>query len=572
MTSPSGSSSVLHIQGLEVRVQSDAGVQSVVRNLSMAVRKGETFALVGESGCGKSMTAMAILRLLPEAAWMQSGAIELDGLDLPPLAEEQMQDVRGRRISVIFQEPSTSLNPVMSVGRQISEVIRRHRVAPAGQERAAAVRWLKRVGIPAAEQRYDDFPFQFSGGQKQRIMIAIALAAEPDLLVADEPTTALDVTVQAQILQLLADIQKEMGLAILLITHDLAVVRQYADYVALMRHGQIVESGLASQFFLRPTHPYARELLGAIPTYEKRGRPLSREAAPEPGRVPEKGGLVLEIEALSVAYRQSGSWWRRLPPVPVVKDLSLRLHKGETLALLGESGCGKSTVARALMRLLDSQAEIGGRVRLLGQDVLAARGKALRQLRSRLQIIFQDPYGSLDPRMMVGDILQEGLSALRPDLDGAARRKRVATLVDQVGLPKNTLERYAHEFSGGQRQRIAIARALAVEPAVLICDEPTSALDVSVQAQILDLMRQLQAELGLAYLFITHNFGVVEYLADRIAIMAQGRIVEQGTAEQVLFHARQEQTQRLLAAVPRLEVEPAARRHRPGRRSLAGSG
>lgn len=556
--SPADASSVLNIQDLELRVQSDAGVQSVVRKLSMAVRRGETFALVGESGCGKSMTAMAILRLLPEAAWMHAGAIELDGLDLPPLPEEQMQDVRGRRISVIFQEPSTSLNPVMSIGRQISEVIRRHDVAPAGQERAAAVRWLQRVGIPAAEQRYDDFPFQFSGGQKQRIMIAIALAAEPDLLVADEPTTALDVTVQAQILQLLADIQKEMGLAILLITHDLAVVRQYADYVALMRHGEIVESGLASQFFLRPTHPYARELLGAIPTYEKRGRPLSRapvqDGAPRPKA--DKSAPVLEIESLSVAYRrsgsQSGAWWRRLPPVPVVKNLSLQLHKGETLALLGESGCGKSTVARALMRLLDSQAQISGQARLLGQDVLTARGKALRQQRARLQIIFQDPYGSLDPRMLVGDILQEGLAALRPDLDGAARRKRIETLVDQVGLPKNTLERYAHEFSGGQRQRIAIARALAVEPAVLICDEPTSALDVSVQAQILDLMQQLQAELGLAYLFITHNFGVVEYLADRIAIMAQGHIVEQGSAEQVLFHPRQEQTQRLLAAVPRL--------------------
>ncbi|HRL20196.1 MAG TPA: ABC transporter ATP-binding protein [Alcaligenes sp.] len=553
----SGGACVLDIHGLQVGVQSDAGVQSVVRDLSLAVHRGETFALVGESGCGKSMTAMAILRLLPEAAWMQAGTVELDGRDLPSLNEAQMQDVRGRRVSVIFQEPSTSLNPVMSIGRQISEVIRRHGVAPKGQERAAAVRWLQRVGIAAAEQRYDDFPFQFSGGQKQRIMIAIALAAEPALLVADEPTTALDVTVQAQILQLLADIQKEMGLAILLITHDLAVVRQYADYVALMRHGQIVESGLASQFFLRPTHPYAQELLGAVPTYEKRGRPLSAMSEPSPAKRPswsrdKDASVVLDIQDLSVAYRQSGSWWRRPPPVAVVKGLSLQLRKGETLALLGESGCGKSTVARALMRLLDSQAQIGGQARLLGQDLLNTHGKALRQQRARLQIIFQDPYGSLDPRMLVGDILQEGLSALRPDLDGKASRKRVETLVDQVGLPRNSLDRYAHEFSGGQRQRIAIARALAVEPAVLICDEPTSALDVSVQAQILDLMQQLQDELGLAYLFITHNFGVVEYLADRIAIMAQGRIVEQGGAEQVLFHPRQEQTQRLLAAVPRL--------------------
>ncbi len=550
---PSDAPAVLRIEDLELRVQSDAGVQSVVRNLSLAVQRGETFALVGESGCGKSMTAMAILRLLPEAAWMQSGQIALDGLELPLLPEQRMQDVRGKRVSVIFQEPSTSLNPVMSIGRQISEVIRRHAVVPAGQERASAIKWLERVGIPAAAQRYDDFPFQFSGGQKQRIMIAIALAAEPDLLVADEPTTALDVTVQAQILQLLADIQKEMGLAILLITHDLLLVKQYADYVALMRHGQIVESGLASQFFLRPTHPYARELLGAIPTFEKRGRPLSRAAAPIEAVATHKGDKerVLDIQDLSVSYKQAGSWWRRSPSIPVVKGLSLQLHKGETLALVGESGCGKSTVARTLMRLLDRQAQISGQVYLQEQDVLRVKGKALRQLRSRLQIIFQDPYGSLDPRMMVGDILLEGLTALRPDLDAKARRQRIEALVDQVGLPKNALERYAHEFSGGQRQRIAIARALAVEPAVLICDEPTSALDVSVQAQILDLMRELQLELGLAYLFITHNFGVVEYLADRIAIMAKGHIVEQGSAQQVLFHPQQALTQRLLAAVPR---------------------
>jgi peptide/nickel transport system ATP-binding protein len=280
---------------------------------------------------------------------------------------------------------------------------------------------------------------------------------------------------------------------------------------------------------------------------------LSRAPAPIEAVPPRNSGkeLVLDIQGLSVSYKQAGSWWRRLPVIPVVKDLSLQLHKGETLALVGESGCGKSTVARTLMRLLDHQAQISGQVQMQGQNVLQVKGKALRQLRSRLQIIFQDPYGSLDPRMMVGDILLEGLTALRPELDTKARRKRIETLVDQVGLPKNALDRYAHEFSGGQRQRIAIARALAVEPAVLICDEPTSALDVSVQAQILDLMRELQMELGLAYLFITHNFGVVEYLADRIAIMAKGRIVEQGSAQHVLFHPQEELTQRLLAAVPR---------------------
>ncbi|MDQ8035641.1 MAG: dipeptide ABC transporter ATP-binding protein, partial [Bordetella sp.] len=375
-------------------------------------------------------------------------------------------------------------------------------------------------------------------------------------LIADEPTTALDVTVQAQILQLLADIQREMGMAVLLITHDLAVVRNVARHVALMRHGEIVESASAADFFEAPRHPYARQLFEAIPTFEKRGRPL---APPPPGIAPRSApprpadpGVVLDVQDLKVHYpvrkgllRRVGKWVR------AVDGVTFTLRAGETLALLGESGCGKTTTGRALLRLIDG-AHIEGRAMLGGRDLLRADRRALQEMRRDIQIVFQDPYASLDPRMRVGDILDEGIASLRPNMSVAERHERARRLIGRVGLPDDTLTRYPHEFSGGQRQRIAIARALAVEPRVLICDEPTSALDVSVQAQILDLLRELQQELGIAYLFITHNFGVVEYLADRIAVMAEGRIAEIGPAETVLHAPKHDLTRRLLDAVPRL--------------------
>ena len=373
-------------------------------------------------------------------------------------------------------------------------------------------------------------------------MIAMALAAEPRLLIADEPTTALDVTVQNQILDLLADIQRELGLAILLITHDLAVVKQVAQHVALMRHGKIVEVRDAPGFFADPRHPYARELLAAIPTMERRRRPIG---------VP-KGTPVLTVSNLSVSYVKRRALFRHSTGIEVLKGVSFSLQAGETLALLGGSGCGKTTTAKALIGLLDGQAIVSGQAELHGQSLLEARGKSLKELRRQIQIVFQDPYASLDPRMPVGAILEEGMAALRPEWSRAERQERAASMLEQVGLPTDAIRRYPHEFSGGQRQRIAIARALAVEPSVLICDEPTSALDVSVQAQILDLLQSLQESLRLACLFITHNFGVVEYMADRIAIMHEGRIVEQGSAREVLGTPRHPQTQALLAAVPRL--------------------
>jgi peptide/nickel transport system ATP-binding protein len=553
---------LLEVRGLDVDIAGDSGMTHAVKRLQLAIARRQTFALVGESGCGKSMTALALLRLLPDAGRIVGGQIELDGEDLNRLPESAMRGVRGGRIGIIFQEPSTSLNPVMRVGDQIVETLAAHTPLRGAAARARAIDWLRRVGIPEPERRVDDYPFQFSGGQKQRVMIAIALAAEPLLLIADEPTTALDVTVQAQVLDLLADIQREMGMAVLLITHDLAVVKNVAHHVALMRGGEIVESADAEEFFRAPKHPYARQLFEAIPTFEKRGVPLTepgREILARRGAAPRAardGGVVLDVQDLKVHYPvRKGPLRRIVSWVKAADGVTFTLKAGETLALLGESGCGKTTTGKALLRLIDG-ARVSGRAMLLGQDVLAADRRKLQRLRQDIQIVFQDPYASLDPRMRVGDILDEGLASLRRGMSKEARAERAARLVERVGLPANTLSRYPHEFSGGQRQRIAIARALAVEPKVLICDEPTSALDVSVQAQILDLLRELQDELGIAYLFITHNFGVVEYLADRIAVMEGGRIIELGQADAVLHAPRQDITRRLLAAVPRLQFGP----------------
>ncbi|ALZ85281.1 ABC transporter ATP-binding protein [Pseudomonas oryzihabitans] len=545
---------VLEIRDLEILIEGEEGTRQAVKQLGLAIARGQTFALVGESGSGKSVTALSLLRLLPPSLGITCGAALLAGTDLHRLPERRLRELRGGRIGTIFQEPATSLNPVMRIGEQIEETLRAHTPLRGAAARARVVDWLRRVGIPEPERRIDDYPFQFSGGQKQRIMIALALAAEPDLLIADEPTTALDVTVQAQILTLLADIQRELGMAILLITHDLAVVRQVAHHVALMRHGEIVESAPAEDFFQAPRHPYARELFAAIPTFAKRGQTLAGTPRALPARHP--GERLLEVQDLAVHYQiRRGAWGRTRDWVKAVDGVTFDLHAGETLALLGESGCGKTTTGKALLRLLDGP-RIRGSARLGGEDLLTADRRTLQRLRRQIQIVFQDPFASLDPRMRIGATLEQGLLALRPELDAAERQGRAAALVKRVGLPGDTLQRFPHEFSGGQRQRIAIARALIVEPQVLVCDEPTSALDVSVQAQILDLLRELQAEMGLAYLFITHNFGVVEYLADRIAVMDGGRIVEQGSAEQVLRAPAHAMTQRLLAAVPRLDFGP----------------
>lgn len=556
---------VITVQGLEVVIDRGDQWAHAVKSLALTVQRGETFALVGESGSGKSITAFALMRLLPDALHVAAGSIDFEGCDVNQLPEKAMQSIRGRRIGMIFQEPSTSLNPVMRISDQLLEVIVAHTPLRGQAALERAINWLDRVGLPDPAKRVDDYPFQFSGGQKQRIMIAIALAAEPALLIADEPTTALDVTVQAQILDLLADIQKQLGMAVLLITHDLAVVRRVADTVALMRYGEIVELASADDFFNQPKHPYARELFDAIPTFAKRGRRLSglpsgEHLTHQDSHVPTKTKFdasesVLSVKALHVTYRgQGGLFQRKKLGNPVVKGVDFELYAGQTLALLGGSGCGKTTVAKTIMRLIDDVTQVSGQIDLLGQPLLSASGNVLRTLRQHVQIVFQDPFASLDPRMRVGDILKEGVAALLPQQSAQERQDRVMRLLQQVGLPDDAATRYPHEFSGGQRQRIAIARALAVSPRMLILDEPTSALDVSVQAQILDLLADVQRETGLAYLFITHNFSVVEFFADRVAVMHEGKIVEMGTAEAVLMNPTHEVTRSLLSAVPRLEI------------------
>lgn len=560
-----GVPSVLSVSALDIALDTDDQVRLAVKALALTIHRGETFALVGESGSGKSMTAMALMRLLPEALRVVGGRIDLQGTELTQLSEAEMRSVRGARAGMIFQEPGTSLNPVMRIGDQILEPIQRHTALRGAQALARAVQWLGRVGILEPEVRIDDYPFQFSGGQKQRIMIAIALAAEPELLIADEPTTALDVTVQAQVLALLADIQKEFGMAVLLITHDLAVVRQVADTVSLMRHGEIVETAPAEQFFASPKHAYARELFDAIPTFAKRGRALSAQGQARAGlggsgSDANQATAVLQVDQLRVHYPIRKGLLRRIVAYnKVVQGVSFTLHANETLALVGGSGCGKTTVAKTLLRLLDGSASINGSAVVERTNILQASGAALKALRGQIQIVFQDPFASLDPRMRVGAILQEGIAALRPEWSAAEQARRIAYLLERVGLPENAALRYPHEFSGGQRQRIAIARALAVEPKILILDEPTSALDVSVQAQILDLLQDLQRETGMAYLFITHNFGVVEYFADRVAVMDAGQIVELGTAAQVLQAPSHAVTKELLAAVPRLDFVVSGR-------------
>ncbi|MBS1227303.1 MAG: oligopeptide/dipeptide transporter, ATPase subunit [Proteobacteria bacterium] len=579
-----------------------------VDGVDFELRSGETFALLGESGCGKSATALSLLRLLPAAGRILDGEVEFAGRELLALPETEMRAVRGGGMAMIFQEPATSLNPVLTVGRQIGEVLERHLSlsGQAAQKRAREL--LDAVGIADAQRRLREYPFQLSGGMKQRVMIAVALAGNPRLLIADEPTTALDVTIQAQILDLLRRLQAERGMGMLLITHDLGVVAQMAQRVGVMYAGELVEEAPRDAFFAAPRHPYTQKLFAALPELSRRGGRLAtiagqlpslsamppgcrfaprcahawarcREESPawsavgpehrvrchllaEPGRAAVVAPLgeapaavveapessLLRVENLCVHFPiRRGVLQRTVGYVKAVDGVSLELARGRTLALVGESGCGKTTVGKAILQLI---APTGGSVRLDGREGIELCGLsrgALRPLRRRLQMIFQDPFASLNPRLPVGEIIGEGMNALAPLADSTAA---IATLLRQVGLDADAAFRYPHEFSGGQRQRIAIARALAVAPELIVCDEPTSALDVSVQAQILNLLKALQDDLGLAYLFITHNFAVVEYLANEVAVMYLGRIVEHGSVDEVLRSPQHPYTRALLSAVP----------------------
>ncbi len=606
---------LLEVSHLHIAIN---GSTRLVEDVSFSIREGETFALLGESGCGKSMTALALMKLLPGGVRIAEGGVTMNDVDLLSLPERDMCKVRGGSIGMIFQEPGLSLNPVMTVGEQIMEVLALHHGLHIADATLQATEMLRQVGIPDPERRLGEYPFQLSGGMKQRVMIAMALAGNPRLLIADEPTTALDVTIQAQVLQLLRDTQVAQGMAMLLITHDLGVVAQMAQQVGVMYAGQIVELAARDQLFDKPLHPYTQKLFAALPDVSRKGQALTAipGSVPAPGElnsgcrfaarcdrawsachdtVPEwtmmqdgrgvrchlygqdrkqeaedilqsvqhQAGVsvsatvsadeqanILEVENLKVHFPiRKGLLQRMNGAVKAVDGVSFSISRGRSMALVGESGCGKTTVGKALLQLIQP---LSGRVKVNGVELSGLEAREARNQRRNMQMVFQDPYASLNPKMRIAEILQEGMDALSVGKGSEARQKAIDELLQHTGLPRSAKWRYPHEFSGGQRQRIAIARALAVNPQLLICDEPTSALDVSVQAQILNILNDLQKTMGLSYLFITHNLAVVEYIAHEVCVMYLGRIVEHGSVEEVMRSPAHPYTQALISAVPRI--------------------
>jgi peptide/nickel transport system ATP-binding protein len=608
------SETILKIENLKTWFDTERGIARAVDGVDLSINKGETFVLLGESGCGKSITALSVMQLVPKpAGWIAGGRIVLEGEDLVTKSEVQMRNLRGHRVAMIFQEPMTALNPVLTVGEQIREVLRQHAIVSNDKLDTRVVELLNDVGIPDPVRRLNEYPHQLSGGMKQRVMIAQALAGEPELLIADEPTTAVDVTIQHQVLALLKKLQHDRHMAILMITHDLGVVSDIADRVAVMYAGQIVEQASREQFFNEPRHPYSQKLFASLPTAGKREQQLAiihgsvpplttnfrgcrfvdrcdrawqacHEQEPRwvekgehagvrchlyDGAIETRPSTAVEettpLASVSVAGEDEllittdlqvhfpihkGVFRRVMGYVKAVDGVDLTIYKGHTLALVGESGCGKTTVGKGILQL---EPPTAGSVLYEGQELVGLSRNELLPYRTQLQVIFQDPFSSMNPRMMVGDIIEEGMHSLAVEKDKSVRAERVEHLLEQVGLRPEYRFRYPHEFSGGQRQRICIARALAVNPKLIICDEPTSALDVSVQAQVLNLLRQLQNDLQLSYLFITHNMSVVEYLAHDVAVMYLGRIVEQGPVDRILNDPKHPYTVALLSAVPTIE-------------------
>ncbi|MEP9354824.1 ABC transporter ATP-binding protein [Xanthobacter sp. KR7-65] len=510
-----------------------------VKHVSFDLAKGETLALVGESGSGKSVTALSVLKLLPyPAASHPTGQILFEGRDLLTVSERELRGIRGNRITMVFQEPMSSLNPLHTIERQVGEMLILHRGLSANAARARTLELLHEVGIPQPEDRLNAYPHQLSGGQRQRVMIAMALANEPDLLIADEPTTALDVTVQAQILKLLKELQTRMGMAMLFITHDLGIVRKIADRVCVMQKGEVVEQGGAEETFLHPRHPYTQALLKAEPK-------------PDPAPVSDGAPIVVEANDLKVHFPiKRGILRKTVGYVKAVDGVSIAIRRGETLGVVGESGSGKTTLGLALLRLISSK----GPIAFLGQPIDGLSFKAMRPLRSDMQIVFQDPYGALSPRMSVAEIVGEGLLVHQRQLSAAERDARVIAALADVGLDPESRHRYPHEFSGGQRQRISIARAMALEPSFVVLDEPTSALDMIVQAQIVDLLRALQKKRDLTFMFISHDLRVVSALASRILVMRNGKMVEEGPAREVFDHPKEDYTRALFAAAFNLDT------------------
>lgn len=534
-----GNGPILSVSDLSVAFHQSGDTQIAVDRISFDINRGETVALVGESGSGKSVSALSVLRLLPyPAASHPSGEIRFKGEDLLSASDTRIRDVRGNDITMIFQEPMTSLNPLQTVEQQISEILHLHQLIQPDEARRQVLDLLDQVGIRDPGQRLASYPHQLSGGQRQRVMIAMALANRPELLIADEPTTALDVTVQAQILELLRDLKTRHGMAMLFITHDLGIVRKFADRVCVMTKGEIVEAGPTAEIFDNPQHAYTKHLLAAEP----KGRPPARD---------DRAAEVMRASDIKVWFPVKRGFLRRtVDHIKAVDGLSLQLKAGQTLGVVGESGSGKTTLGLALMRLIRSE----GHIHFEGEALHARSFKQMKPLRSAMQVVFQDPFGSLSPRMSIADIVGEGLAIHAKDLSARERDRQVAAALEEVGLDAATRWRYPHEFSGGQRQRIAIARAMVLKPRFVMLDEPTSALDMSVQAQVVDLLRDLQAKHHLAYLFISHDLKVVRALANDVIVMRAGKVVEQGTADQIFDQPRTAYTKALMAAAFNLET------------------
>jgi len=533
---------LLSVRELSVAFGQGAREVLAVDRVSFDIGKGETVALVGESGSGKSVTALSVMKLLPyPAAHHPSGAISFKGQELLTMPERDIRRVRGNDITIIFQEPMTSLNPLHTIEKQISEILLLHRGMTGEAARARIVELLNHVGIPDPATRLGSYPHQLSGGQRQRVMIAMALANEPDLLIADEPTTALDVTVQAQILKLLKDTQVRLGMSMLFITHDLGIVRKLADRVCVMNHGKIVEQGAVERVFTAPEHPYTKALLAAEPK-------------PDPAPPRPDAPLVVKTDDLKVWFPiKRGVMRKTVGHIKAVDGISMELRKGETLGVVGESGSGKTTLGLAILRLISSN----GPIVFMGHTIQGLRFKEMRPYRRDMQIVFQDPYGSLSPRMSVADIVDEGLRVHHPRLSVEEREQHVVAALTDVGLDAETRHRYPHEFSGGQRQRIALARALALEPTFIVLDEPTSALDMLIQAQMVDLLRDLQKKRDLTYMFISHDLRVVAALASRLIVLRGGKMVEEGAAADLFKNPKTDYTRALLAAAFNLETAPA---------------
>ena len=531
----------LCVRDLSIAFRSGGRETLAVDRISFDIVKGECVALVGESGSGKSVTALSILRLLPyPAAHHPSGSIEFHGRDLLKLSERDMRKVRGDDITIVFQEPMTSLNPLHTIEKQIGEILLLHRGLTGAAARARTLEVLTQVGIPDPQTRLKSYPHQLSGGQRQRVMIAMALANEPDLLIADEPTTALDVTVQAQIIALLKDIQSRLHMSLLFITHDLGIVRKIAQRVCVMKDGKIVEHGAVERVFSSPEHPYTRALLEAEPR-------------PDPAPPLPDAPMLLKTDQLKVWFPITRGLMRKtIGHVKACDGLSIELRKGETLGVVGESGSGKSTLGRAILRLISSD----GLIAFMGHDLQGLKFKEMLPFRRDMQIVFQDPYGSLSPRMSVADIIKEGLKVHQPDMTDRQRDERVVQALRDVGLNPELRFRFPHEFSGGQRQRIAVARALVLEPSFIVLDEPTSALDMVIQAQMVDLLRDLQKRHNLTYLFISHDLRVVAALASRLVVMRHGLVVEAGDAAELFRNPKTDYTRALFAAAFKLETAP----------------